>query len=152
MLKNHIHQIRSCMQHTCMSLSPYTQGNFSYSTFSTRMAESSMGTMYSKPHRVLMFTICKSLKYDSDSMGHSRGVCRWYAFMTHIQYHPSTTNILWKSSNNGIPVIFPTTSMAHLFGYSTRHISCSNWNVCKGSHFLAFGKQSSTIIEIGFNT
>lgn len=64
--------------------------------------------------------------------------------MIHTWHHPSTTS-MWIFSSNGLLVIFPTSTLAHLFRCSTRYISCSNSNVYKGSHFLAFENQSTKL-------
>lgn len=84
----------------------------------------------------------------SNSSSHCRGVCGWYAFMIHTRYHPSATNMLRKFYNNGLPTIFSTATWVHLIHCSTRCTTCSNSNVCKGSHFLASWDNSPQVLEL----
>ena len=93
---------------------PY-EGYFLCSTFLAQLTTSSMETMYLDLNRVFMFTTYKSLNMDFDSSCLCMEFCGWYAFMTHTQYHPSATHMLWKLSNNGLPTILPPIALARLF-------------------------------------
>jgi hypothetical protein len=113
-------------------------GHFPCSTLSTCMTTSFMRTVYLESHKVVVFTTCENLNMEFDLLCHRREFYGWYTFMTYIRYQPFASDTLWQYSRNGLPMIFPSATMAHLVHYSIRYISCSNSNVCKGYHFLSF--------------
>lgn len=51
------------------------------------------------PQNVHVHNLRKFVYGDSDSLSHCKGVCGWYASMTHTRYHPFATGTLWKYSS-----------------------------------------------------